>query len=48
MKPISYNQEMGDADTERLLCPGDPEGPALFQSYQRGKRRLQGRCDRLG
>ena len=28
MKPISYTQEMGD--TERLLCPGDPQGPSQF------------------
>ena len=26
MKPISCNQEMGD--TERLLFPGAPQGPA--------------------
>ena len=31
MKPISYNQELGD--TERLLCPGAPEGPAGYQRY---------------
>ena len=31
MKPISCNQEMGD--TERLLCPGAPQGPAEFQRY---------------
>ena len=30
MKPFSCNREMGD--TERLLCPGAPQGPARFQS----------------
>ena len=29
MKPISCNQEM--VDTERLLCPGAPQGPARYQ-----------------
>ena len=29
MKPISYKQEVGD--TEQLLCPGAPQGPAQFQ-----------------
>ena len=33
MKPISCNQEMGD--TERLLCPGAPQGPAWFQKEHR-------------
>ena len=28
-QPISCSHEMGD--TERLLCPGAPEGPAQFQ-----------------
>ena len=28
MKPISCNQEMGD--TERLLCPGAPQGAAQY------------------
>ena len=32
IKPISCNQEMGD--TERLLCPGGPQGPAVYQSQQ--------------
>ena len=31
MNPISYNQEMGD--TERLLCPGAPQGAAGYQRY---------------
>ena len=26
MKPITCKPEVGD--TERLLCPGDPQGPA--------------------
>ena len=29
MKPISYNPETGD--TERILCPGTPQGPTRFQ-----------------
>ena len=29
MKPISCNPEM--EDTERFLCPGAPQGPALYQ-----------------
>ena len=29
MKPISCNQEMGD--TERLLCPRAPQGPAQYR-----------------
>ena len=29
MKPVSYKQEKGD--TERLLCPAAPQGPARFQ-----------------
>ena len=32
MKPIFCNQEMGD--TERLLCPGAPQGPARYQQYR--------------
>ena len=32
MKPISYNQEMGN--TEKLLWPGAPQGPAWFQGDQ--------------
>ena len=31
MKPISYNQETGD--TEKLLCPGAPQGPAWYQFW---------------
>lgn len=30
MKPISYNLEMGA--TERLFCPGVPQGPAQYQN----------------
>ena len=29
LKPIPYKQETGD--TERLPCPGAPQGPAGFQ-----------------
>ena len=36
MKPISYKQETGD--TERLLCPGAPQGPARFQREKVGKK----------
>ena len=32
MKPISCNQEMGN--TERLLCPVAPQGPARYQVYE--------------
>ena len=28
MKPISFNKKT--EDTERLLCPGSPQGPAHF------------------
>ena len=31
LESIPYKQEMGD--TERLLCPGAPQGPAGFQAY---------------
>ena len=34
MKPVSCKQEMGD--TERLLCPGAPQGPAGFQVLHPG------------
>ena len=29
MKPIFYSQEMGD--TEKILCPGAPQGPTRYQ-----------------
>ena len=29
MKTISYNQKKGN--TEKLLCPGAPQGPAQYQ-----------------
>ena len=29
MKPIFYSQEMGD--TEKILCPGAPQGPVRYQ-----------------
>ena len=31
-EPVSYNQEM--ADTERLSCPGAPQGPAQYQCFK--------------
>ena len=31
MKLISCNQEMGDS--ERLLCPGAPQGPAWYKYH---------------
>ena len=34
MKPISCNQEMGD--TERLLCPEAPQGPARYHHNRAG------------
>lgn len=34
MKPISCNREM--RNTERILCPGAPEGPAWFQALHLG------------
>ena len=37
MKPISCNQEMGD--TERLLCPGAPQGPARVSGLRVQKSR---------
>ena len=33
MEPISCKQEIGD--TEKLLCPGAPQGPAGFHKYPR-------------
>ena len=33
MKPIPYKQEMGD--TERLPCPGAPQGSAQFYLHHR-------------
>ena len=49
MKPISCNQEMGD--TERLLCPGAPQGPSRYQweGPQQGHRwGKQGTTERGG